>query len=114
MGKLSEEELAELQDPENWQDEEDADRPAVKAPRAVVSVAFSREDFEKVAAYAKRHGKKTSEVIRRAVLEQVSPKRDSAVIVSVSGGVQTGYVSVAPARTKVEIKVPEPEVLATA
>ena len=70
MARLADEELEELQTPDNWEDAEDAVQPPVKAPRAVVSIAFSREDFQMVADYAKRHGMKTSEYIREAALKQ--------------------------------------------
>jgi hypothetical protein len=42
----------------------------VKSARVVVSVAFQKNDFARVAASARRHGKKTSEFIRDAALEQ--------------------------------------------
>lgn len=112
MGKLSEEGLAELQDPQTWDDEEDAVRPAVKSPRAIVSVAFSREDFEVLVAHAKQHGMKTSEFIRRAALERMSPKQQP-VAVSVTGAVYTRYPAVAPPRPKIEVRMPEPPVRAT-
>ena len=80
---MDQDELNELQHPETWEDGEDECRPAVKSPRAVVSVAFTREDFQQVAAYARQHGMKTSEFIRRATLESMSLKRDQAVVGSV-------------------------------
>lgn len=104
MARLTQEELAELQNPDNWEDAGTV-RPAVKSPRAVVSVAFSREDFEAVAAYAERHGMKLSEFIRRAALERMSPNRRAAVV-SVTGGVQTTHAVISPARPKIEIKTP--------
>jgi hypothetical protein len=113
MGRVSKEELAELQDPESWEDEVEPIRPPVKSPRAVVSVAFSRDDFEDVARYARQHGMKTSEFIRQAALERASPEEQRAVVMSVTGGVQTGYAAIASPRSKVETKAPEPKVLAT-
>ncbi len=113
MAKLSQEELEELQNPDSWEDAGTV-RPAARSPRAVVSVAFSREDFEDVAGYAKLHGMKISELIRRAVLERVTPDQQRAVVLSVSGGVQTSYAAIVSPRPKVEIKAPQPEVLATA
>lgn len=56
---------------EAW-DEGDA-RPAVKVPRAVVLVTFARDDFELVAEQAKRHDMTTSEYIRQAAIESVTP-----------------------------------------
>ena len=113
MNRMSKDELAELQDPESWEDAEDAVRPPVKSPRAVVSVAFNREDFERVAEFARQQDMKISEFIRHAALEQVSPRRDSAVV-SVSGRVFTGYAAIAAPRVKVDVKTPQPPVLATA
>ena len=49
-------ELRELQDRETWDDDEGEVRPPVKAPRAVVSVAFARDDFEKVSEFARSAG----------------------------------------------------------
>lgn len=43
-------------------------REGVKSPRAVVSVAFAREDFELVARVARTSGMRTSEFIREASL----------------------------------------------
>lgn len=113
MSKLSQEELEELQNPDNWEDAGTV-HPAAKSPRAVVSVAFSREDFDEVADYAKQHGMKISEFIRRATLERISPKQQRAVVMSVTGGVQTSYTAIAPPRPRVEVKTPQPDVLSTA
>ena len=71
MGRVSEEELAELQNPENWEDEEDAIRPAGKSPRAVVSVVFSREDFERISEAARRKEMKITEFIRESARDRV-------------------------------------------
>lgn len=62
----------ELQNPENWDFENAERRPAVKRPRAVVSVAFSREDYDQLVAYAKRREMKVSEFIRAAALERTA------------------------------------------
>ena len=104
MAKLTQEELAELQDPDTWEDGGIV-RPAVKSPRAIVSVAFSREDFDNVAAYAERHGMKTSEFIRRAALERTSPN-ERGTVVSATGGVQTSYAAISLPRTTIEVKTP--------
>ncbi len=60
----------------DWDFERAKIKKPVKAPRVVVSVAFSREDFESVAGYAGRMGKKISEFIREAALEKAT-KRES-------------------------------------
>lgn len=112
MSRLTPEELAELQDPATWEDETEAVRPAVKSLRAIVSVAFSREDFENVADYAKRHGMKISEFIRQAALDRMTPQQGGGVV-SVSGPVHTNHVAVAAPRPKVAVTTPEPAVSAT-
>jgi hypothetical protein len=55
---------------EPWDYERAERRPAVKGARAVVSVAFPREDFERVSQAAKRRALRTSEFIREAALEK--------------------------------------------
>ena len=71
MARLTKQELAELQDPATWE-EEGTIHPPVKSPQAIVSVTFSREDFEKVVAHAKQRGLKTSEFIRQAAAHNAS------------------------------------------
>lgn len=112
MSRVSLEELTELQDPDTWEDDEDPIRPAVKSPRAIVSVAFAREDFENVADFAEQNGMKISEFIRRAALERISPNGRAAVE-SVTGGVQTSYATISPHRPRIEVKTPPREILTT-
>ena len=57
-----------LQNPESWDWERAEGRPGRKKPRAVVSVAFNRDDFETVAAFAERAGMKLSQFIRSAAI----------------------------------------------
>jgi hypothetical protein len=115
MTRMSKEELQELQSPETWEDAGEVVRPTTKPPRAVVSVAFSREDFEAIADHAKKRGMKTSEFIRRAALDMASPKHPEPIFVSVTGGVYTEYVSVSAPRPKTEVRTnQEPPVYATA
>jgi hypothetical protein len=67
-------ELTDLQNEESWEFGEGADtqvRP--RKARAVVSVAFPSDDFERVARYAAENGFKVSELIRLATLSYVSP-----------------------------------------
>ena len=76
MAKLSKEELEELQSAESWEGTDQTVQtvqPSSKFARAIVSVAFSREDFETVAEYARQHGMKTSEFIRLAALDKTTP-----------------------------------------
>jgi uncharacterized protein (DUF1778 family) len=58
-----------LQSEGNW-DYDRAERRPGRKPRAVVSVAFSREDFERVASAAEQSGMKVSEFIREAALSR--------------------------------------------
>ena len=58
----------ELHDPESWDWEHAQSRAGRKKPRAVVSVAFSRNDFETVARFAERARMRVSEFIRSAAL----------------------------------------------
>ena len=60
-------------------------RPASKSNRVVVSVAFARQDFQRVGEYAKSVNMKTSEFIRIAALDKVSkPAEASGFSCSVS------------------------------
>jgi hypothetical protein len=80
--RMSEEEL---QDPETW-DFDAAERHSGRgAARAVVSVAFQRSDFEKVATCAEQSGKKTSEFIREAALEKAQRQTQPGSVTSFSG-----------------------------
>jgi hypothetical protein len=115
VAKLSKEELEELQSAESWEDTDETVQPSSKSARAIVSVAFSREDFETVVEYARQHGMKTSEFIRRAALEKTTPKRVEPLVVSVTGAVYTEYVTVSAPRAKTTVSTtPEPAVYATA
>ena len=89
-----------LQNPNNWDFENAEKRPGVKKPRAVVSVAFSREDFERVAEHAEHLGMKISEFIRNAALEQVEGPKVGGDFVLVSGLYGTElYLGERPAKT---------------
>jgi hypothetical protein len=103
MGRVTPEELAEWQDPATWEDDEDPVRPPVHSPRAIVSVAFSRDDFIAVADYASRHGMKTSEFIRRATLERLSSNGQEASV-AVTGVIQTGDAAIAPPRPDINVQ----------
>ena len=65
MGEMSDKEL---QDPGTWDFESAETHPGRKAARAIVSVAFSREDFELVCSAAEKRGVKLSALIRAATL----------------------------------------------
>jgi hypothetical protein len=115
VAKMSKKELEELQSAESWEETGETVGPSPKSARAIVSVAFSREDFETVAEYARQHGMKTSEFIRRAALDKTTPKRLDPLVVSVTGAVYTGYVTASAPRAKTKVSTkPEPAVYATA
>ena len=59
----------ELENPDNWDFNAVKVHPAVKSARAIVSVAFSREDYELVSLCAESSGQRISEFIREAALE---------------------------------------------
>jgi len=65
---MDDKEREELQNQESRDWERAQARPGRKKPRAVVSVAFNREDFETVAAFAERAGMKLSQFIRSAAI----------------------------------------------
>lgn len=61
-----------LRNAETWDIDQAVVSPGTRKPRAVVSVAFARDDFERVAIAAQRGGMKTSEFIRTASLEKAT------------------------------------------
>jgi hypothetical protein len=66
---MDNQEMKDLQDPENWEElEAEVRQSPLRESRAVVSVAFPRDAFRQVAEYAESHGMKTSELIRKAAL----------------------------------------------
>lgn len=99
---MGDREFEELQEPGNWDFQRAEKRPGVRKPRAVVSVAFSREDFERVSQYAENVGTKTSEFIREAALARVASQGARGTIVLASGGFQSIiYAQELPAVTTV-------------
>jgi hypothetical protein len=60
-----------LEREDEWAWNDSVAKPAVKRPRAVVSVAFNRYDFERLDQYAERHGIKLSELIRQGALLRI-------------------------------------------
>lgn len=114
MTRMSKEELEELQDAGSWEEAGAITQPTGKAPRAIVSVAFPREDFERVAAQAQLAGMKTSEFIRQAAMEKASPPRHEARVLAISGHVTGVNIAVTTQRgVKAEIVSPEPVTYST-
>lgn len=85
-----------LQHPETWDFDKAEKRPAVKTPRVVVSVAFSRVDFDLVAESAATMGMRTSEFIRHAALERAGNQRQFSVQFSGGGWGASFFVSTQP------------------
>ena len=107
-------ELEELQDAESWEEAGAIVQPSGKAPRAVVSVAFPREDFERVVAQAQVAGMKTSEFIRQAALEKASPPVRESRVLAISGHVTGVNIAVTTQRgVKAEVVSPEPVIHST-
>lgn len=73
MGRDRKEE-EDLQNPDNWDFEQAEEQLPVRRARAVVSVAFSRDDFERIADFAESNDMKISEMIRNAALDRVSDR----------------------------------------
>ena len=69
---MGERELNELEDPGTWDSERVEVRPPAESGRAVISVAFSRDDFDRVSDIARDSGTKTSEFIRKATLDRIT------------------------------------------
>lgn len=82
---MDRDETQELEQPDNWDYDNAERRRPVRGARAVVSVAFSRADFEQVAAAAEHVGQRTSEFIRQAAMERANKLTGSATL-TYSGG----------------------------
>lgn len=65
---MTDKEQESLKDSRAWDWERAEARAGRKKPRAVVSVAFNRDDFEAVAVFAERAHMKLSEFIRSAAI----------------------------------------------
>lgn len=78
---MRDKELEELQDDGNWDQGPGTVQPPVMNARAVVSVAFSRRDLDRVSLRAEELGMKTSEFIRQAALERTENRREFATLI---------------------------------
>ena len=105
---MANKEQEELENPKTWDWERAETRPGRKKPRAVVSVAFSRDDFETVALFAERAQMRLSEFIRSAALGCAAGKN---LLVFVTGGSpdagSVGYLPPPTASTKAGTQVRE-------
>jgi hypothetical protein len=102
---MSDKEREELQNPESWDWERAESRPGRKKPRAVVSVAFNRDDFETVAAFAERAGMKLSEFIRSAAIGCAEGKTLVVFLTSGSADAGGGGAITSPAVTQTNTKL---------
>jgi hypothetical protein len=69
---MNDKEAETLQNSDNWDWEAAESKRGNRKHRAVVSVAFTREDFEQIGLYAESVGQSVSALIREAVLEKVN------------------------------------------
>lgn len=82
---MNNEEMNDLENPENWDFEKAERHPPVKGPRVIVSVAFPRDAYEQVARSAQQRGMRVSEFIREASLEKAAHSTEHATLTSLSG-----------------------------
>jgi len=102
---MDDKEREELQNPESWDWARAESRPGRKKPRAVVSVAFNREDFETVAASAERAGVKLSQFIRSAAIGCAEGKMLVVFLTSGSPDAGGGGPIMSPAVTQIYTKL---------
>jgi len=98
-----------LEAAETWSDDEGVVRPTVKTQRAIVSVAFTREDLDRVSGHAERQGMKTWKFIRNAALAEVASKPQRVRILSVNGSFRTVYVPSMLRAPRVEVRMDQPD-----
>jgi hypothetical protein len=102
---MDDKEREELHNPESWDWERAESRPGRKKRRAVVSVAFDREDFETVAAFAERAGMKLSQFIRSAAIGCTEGKMLVVFLTSGSPDAGGGGAITSPAVTQMNTKL---------
>lgn len=73
-----------LENPENWDFERAEERQPSRSARAVVSVAFPRDDFTIVSEAARESGKKLSEFVREAAVDRARTADHKKVVYSMS------------------------------
>ena len=109
---MDEQELRELQDEEAWDSDRAERRPGNKQARAVVSVAFSRQDFERVSECARLVGRRLSEFIREAALERAAEHGGRSAMTSYSASYgSTFFTERQPQSTRTTgrvVRAPEP------
>ena len=78
-------ELEDLEKPDNWDFDNAVEHPPVRGRRAIVSVAFPRDDFQLVSGTAAQLGMKTSEFIRKAAIDKASTSAEILSIAWIGG-----------------------------
>ena len=76
---------SELENPETWDMNKPIARKSKKPSRVVFSVAFHRDDFDRISKYAEQCGKRTSEFIREAAIEKSINEGERTVYILGSG-----------------------------
>ncbi|MSQ14664.1 MAG: hypothetical protein EXR50_02220 [Dehalococcoidia bacterium] len=99
---MKDKEFAELQDPNNWDDERTEVLEPVKNQRSILSVAFTRQDFALVVTAAQELGIRTSEFVREAAIARALRQHELAQLSSYSYG-----------RGQLEVWVSRPQVTDT-
>jgi hypothetical protein len=80
---------SELEKLEAWDSNKAEIRKPQKPSRVVFSVAFKRDDFDRVSKYAELCGKKTSEFIRDAAIEKTLMQENFTSFLFGSGSLGT-------------------------
>ena len=75
---MPEDKELDLQDESTWDYDNAEVRPASQSNRVVVSVAFARQDFQRVVEYAESVNMRTSEFIRTAALDNISKPTEAS------------------------------------
>ena len=102
---IDDKEREQLQNQESRDWDRAESRPGRKKPRAVVSVAFNRDDLETVAAFAERAGMKLSEFIRSAAIGCAEGKMPLVFLSQGSPDAGGGGAITSPALTQMNTKL---------
>jgi hypothetical protein len=113
---MSNERDSELKKAETWDFEKPEVREPVKYSRAVVSVAFRRDDFTQVSEFAGRIGKRTSEFIREAAIEKATGQGAWTVVYGSGSAGSLWWAGQIPTNTLAsgsQVEYPEEALVAT-
>jgi hypothetical protein len=102
---MNEKHDSELERLDTW----DVDKAEVKQPvkpsRVVFSVAFRQDDFERVSKYASLLGKKTSQFIRDAAIQQTLQQSEPVLFSHVSFSLDASWFADPQPDTKVPVNL---------